>query len=297
MQDHPHAVGPVHLGATVPDEHLPPSAPGLQKHQQATDASALVLIVIPSARAGSQGQREARLRNHLLTEFIQAHHRTPRVIGPLVQRPEVFPPGDERRLRRGWKAPRLLLPRNHRVFLSTCRTVSWDKAPPPHPTTRSASSRKVQCLWPGGALLVASSISGAAVWASHLYAPRGRGRGCKAAAYPASTKRWRTRATVRNPTPKTSAISWSVRRSPAALASVYSRIRAGWRFRAAAFPEVSMFRTCSRSSSVRVTLYFRSPGMAVPLLLKTRFLDHQKDVPYGHTSQSKFDETLVSCSP
>src|SRR5262249_51168354 len=93
--------------------------------------------------------------------------------------------------------------------------------------------------------------------------------------------------------PTTSAISGSGRRSPAALASAYSSIRAWLSFRAAAFPEVSIVRHCSRSSSVRVTLYFHSPGMAVSLLLKTRFLDHQQDGFYGHTSQSKFDEALA----
>src|SRR5215475_8176786 len=160
-------------------------------------------------------------------------------------------------------------------------------------TSRSAMSRKVQRFRPRGGSPFAPSMMWAAAWSSNLYAPCGRGRGCKAAATPSSTNRWRTRATVRRPTPKVSAICWSVRRNPSTSWSAYRRTRAWFSLRAAAFPDTSIFRNHARSSSARVTLYVLWPGMADLLQGHSTFLNHQKDSYSRHTSQSKSDRALV----
>ena len=70
-----------------------------------------------------------------------------------------------------------------RRFLSTCRIVSWDNAPKPAGTTWFASSRTVQRFRPRGGSPLATARIWAVAWASHLYAPRGRGRGSKASEF------------------------------------------------------------------------------------------------------------------
>src|SRR5882762_2540523 len=294
LQEHADTSGPVHLGAPVADEDLAPPTARFHEQEQITDPFAFVLIVIAGRRPFTHGPWDPRLSNQLLTEFIHTHQGASGIIGQLVQFQQILHPGDERRIGGWWKTPRLLLPWDHRVFFSTCRTVSWDNAPYPATTRRFAMSRTVQRFRPRGGSPFATSMMWAAAWASTLYALYGRGRGCKAAAKPSSTNRWRTRATVRRLTPKVSAICWSVRRNPSTSWSAYRRIRAWFSLRAAALPDASILRTCARSSSVSVTLYVLCPGMVDLLLGSSKFLDHQKHADGHHTSQSKFDRAVAA---
>jgi hypothetical protein len=144
-------------------------------------------------------------------------------------------------------------------------------------TRRSASSCIVQRSWPSGGLVQAKAIVKACCLGVSFGAAPGRGRSVRAASSPASTNRWRVRATVESPLCSAAAIASSVRPS-AASKSVWARRTD----RAAAFPFRVSAWSRSRSSTVNVTRYrfatpsppSRSDDHAPPRLFRTSVAEY-----------------------
>ena len=114
--DVPHAVREFDLGTSLHDQDIAPTLLGFADHHQIAHAVTLVLGVLTRRPARFNRQRCAHFANQLLRTFVEAHHRTCRIIRCRVQVKHVFHRGDKLRadLR---NAPLLHLPGLQGVFL------------------------------------------------------------------------------------------------------------------------------------------------------------------------------------
>jgi hypothetical protein len=113
-----------------------------------------------------------------------------------------------------------------------------------------ASSRIVECFRPCGALLQATAM----ICACCLPVSFGRAPGLDRslrASRPVPTNLFRVRSTVATPQSRAAAICSSLSPSLA-----FSKMRARVTFREEYFPRRTSWRSCSRSSAVKSTIYF-----------------------------------------
>src|SRR5262249_21300575 len=163
--------------------------------------------------------------------------------------------------------PLLLAVRLQFVFLSTRRTVSsLTESNTSNSTSLSARSLSVQRPRPSGGCEQARAISRASASPSNLRWRLGRSWGLRPSAdsRPRSTKRWRTRSTVRSPQSSASAIRASSQAGPSSAESALRRIRARVMARAERLPPETKPVSHSRSSVVRVTKYFFAMASLLP---------------------------------
>src|SRR5215216_7785288 len=196
-------------------------------------------------------------RYQLDAGLIQADLRPKRIVGPHVDVQHVLQVVNELAARPFWQAILLFQPRLEFVFLSVCRTVSYEMSSTiSSSTSLSASRRNDHRPRPFGAGLHASVTRRASWTPSSLRGCNWRdGRGRSAASRPSSTHRIRTRSTVERLTSTASAICSSVRRGPSAPSSAFNRTRACAKVRAAALPFDSSSWRCARSPAINVTQY------------------------------------------
>jgi hypothetical protein len=104
------------LGAPLHDQHIAPTPLRFADHHQIAHAVALVLGVLTGRRTRLGRHGFAHFANQLLRAFVEAHHRTCRIIGRFVQVKHVFHRRDKLRadLR---NTPLLHLPGLQGVFL------------------------------------------------------------------------------------------------------------------------------------------------------------------------------------
>src|SRR5205085_7858318 len=99
----------------------------------------------------------------------------PLVVGPVVHVQHVLHPGHELAARPARQAPLLLEVRLQRVFLSVCRTVSWETdSTTSNSTSLSASIRSVHALRPSGVAEQARAINRASAAPSSTRSRGGR---------------------------------------------------------------------------------------------------------------------------
>src|SRR5947209_9905174 len=265
-------LGVVTPGPPCRDLDVTPAPQRLTHHELVANALALVLVVHPGLPAPFGLPWRLHLTEELLAGLVEADQRVPPVVRQEVRlehvfhSPAVLPVGVVRH------TPGLREPRVDVVFFRAWRTVSvltdWTE---PSATSSSASSCKDQWQRPSGGSLHASRTSccSTSPLILILSGRGGWGLWSRAARKPWVTKRWRTRARVREPTPKAVMRSSSVRGVPGDV-SASSRMRAWVSFRAAAFPVDTSRSKPIRSSAVSVTRYLsiaklRELGPAVAL--------------------------------
>ena len=149
-------VRPVDAGAPVATGDEAPASKRLGHQEQVDHPAALVLIVLPGWPARRHRAGRIDLAEQLAAGLVQADLRTARVIGPGVDPEHVLHPPAELGVLLRRDAPALGQPRLELVCFKAWRTVSYDTDSTTwSATSRSASSRNVQRLWPsGGALQV-----------------------------------------------------------------------------------------------------------------------------------------------
>src|SRR5919197_3872583 len=205
---------------------------------------------------GGDRHRRGDLGQQLAAGLIQAHLRAVGVIGPGLDRKHILHPPAELGVMLGWDAPTLDQPPLEPVCFKACRTVSYDTdSTTSSATSRSASSRNVQRLWPSGGALHASATRRASCWpSSRRRYLRAGGLRCSAASRPAVTYCWRMRATGAGVTSHATAIAASVQPGPAWPWLAFNRMRAWVSTLAGATPRPIMVCSRARSSSDRTTM-------------------------------------------
>src|SRR5262249_54517743 len=137
-----------------------PAEQWLEGHEQVGHALPPVLVVVPGRRARPGRNWLPHLADELPGLLVDADHRPPLVVGPVVHVKHVLHPGYELGRRPARQAPPLPQVRLQRVFLRPRRTVSWETASTTsNSTSLSASIRSVHALRPSGAAAHASAIS------------------------------------------------------------------------------------------------------------------------------------------
>src|SRR3981081_2596563 len=274
IQDDPNQVGigiafidqPFHLvskvvhGALRRHHDMAPARLRFAKQKEIAGPVALIFIVVARHLAGLSGHGRASFLDQLFTRFVEVDCRTLGLVGLGIEIEDIFHPCDKLGTDFG-ETPLFVLPRFEFVFLSSWRTVSWERvSAKPNTTASSASKRKVHRSRPAGAGLQVTAIR----WASALPGGRGgarvRGRSVSAARF-SSTNRWRVRSTVPGLVATSSAISSSLRPS-----SAFNKMRARVTCRAAALPDRMMPMRVSRSSAVKSTRYFLAGIGFLPFL-------------------------------
>src|SRR6266511_4258441 len=152
-------VRPVDAGAPSADHDVAPASKRLADQEQVAHAPALVLVVLARRPPRRDQVGRVDLAEQLAAGLVQADLRAARIIGPGVDLQHVLHPPDELGVVLGWDAPALGQPRLEPVCFKAWRTVSYDTdSTTSSSTSRSASSRNVQRLWPsGGALQVSAT--------------------------------------------------------------------------------------------------------------------------------------------
>src|SRR5262249_57875127 len=134
------------------------------------------------------------------------------VVGALVDLQHLLHLADEGGVRFGRDAPHGLAPRLQVAFFNARRTVSWAiVSTTSNSTSRSASRRRVQRAYPGGAGAHASAVKRACCSPSSLGRPGGVSRGLRRSSDsgPSSTACLRHDSKVRVVQPYAAATSWS----------------------------------------------------------------------------------------
>jgi len=111
------------LGPSFRHHHVTLPGQRFKHHEEVGHALANVLIVIMGRLSGTARLGGAGLADQLLAGFVQTHHRTSGVIGPLVHLQDVLHLPDKFGVGLGRNTPLLAQPRLEFVFLSVRRTV------------------------------------------------------------------------------------------------------------------------------------------------------------------------------
>jgi hypothetical protein len=153
-------VRPVDAGAPVADRDVTPAGKRLTDQEQVAHAPTLVLVVLTCWPARRDQVGRVDLTEQLAAGLVQADLGATRIIGAGVDPKHVLHPPDELGVVLGWDAPALGQPRLELVCFKAWRTVSYDTdSTTCSSTSRSASSRNVQRLWPSGGVLQVSATS------------------------------------------------------------------------------------------------------------------------------------------
>src|SRR5512132_2173139 len=152
-------VRPVDAGAPLATADVPPAGKRLADQEQVADAPTLVLVVLACGPPRRDRAGRVDLAEQLAAGLVQADLRAARIIRSGGDRQHVLHPPDELGVLLGWDAPALGQPWLEPVCCKAWRTVSYDTdSTTCSATSRSASSRNVQRLWPsGGALQVSAT--------------------------------------------------------------------------------------------------------------------------------------------
>src|SRR6266487_2419143 len=246
----------------------------------------------PELHAQSDRQRRGDFPKQLAAGLVQAHLRAVGIIRAGGDRQHVLHPPDKLRVMLGRDAPALGQPRLEPVCFTACRTVSYEiVSTTASSTSRSASSRNVQRLWPSGGALHASATRRASCSPSRArWYWRAGGLRCSAASRPAATHCMRIRVTVVGWTSTATAIAASVQPGPASPWLAFSRIRAWVSTRAGATP-----------CPIRVWSRARSPSDKTTMCRLRTSASCSGGIPYGTqhaseplTTQVTADRLLVS---
>src|SRR6266545_7945820 len=188
-------VRPVDAGAPAADRHLPPASQRLGHQEQVAHAPTLVLVVLACRPPRRNWAGRVDLAEQLAAGLVQADLWAARIIRAGGDPKHVLHPPAELAVLLGRDAPALGQPRLEPVCFKTWRTVSYDTdSTTCSATSRSASSRNVQRLWPCGGALQVSATSRASCSPSNLRRYwRAGGLRYTAASSPAATYRMRTR--------------------------------------------------------------------------------------------------------
>src|SRR4051794_543803 len=248
---------PFDLATLRRDPHAPPTAQGLEEHEEVRHPFALVLVVHTARSARRRIHRMTRLPDELLAGFVHADDGSKRIVRPFVGLKDVLHLPDELGVRLGWDAPHLDQPRLQLVFLSVRRMVSCETFSTwPRSTSLSARSRSVHRHRPAGGLPHAKAMRWASCSPSSSRGRRGKGRRTRAPSRPPSTNERRTRWTVIAPRSRASLICSSDPAGPRGLQSAFSRMRARVHLRAAALPLAMSDSNWLRSSADKRTTNF-----------------------------------------
>src|SRR5919108_3689281 len=153
-------VRPVDAGAPVADHDVTPAGQRLGHQKQVAHAPALVFVVLAGWPARRQRAGRVDLAEQLAAGLVQADLGAQGVIGSGVDREHVLHAPAELGVLLGWDAPALGQPRLKLVCCKAWRTVSYDtESTTCSAPSRSASSRRVQRLWPSGGALQVSATS------------------------------------------------------------------------------------------------------------------------------------------
>jgi len=203
--------------------------------------------------------RHARFGNELLRGLVEADQRTFWITRPLINVQYVFHGGNKGGVGVRWDDPLLFQMRLERVFFSVRPIVlSLARSTIFSSTTAASSSCKVHRARPAGGLEHANAINLASAALSKMRrrAELGECLRRRAASNPSSTSRWRVLATVSTLVSSAAAIWLSLQPAPPSEASAFSKMRAFSSFCAGCFPLWIRVVSCSRSSSLSVTMYF-----------------------------------------
>src|SRR5215211_6387545 len=249
------AVRPVDPGAPRADHHVAPASQRLAHQEQVADPAALVLVVLPGRLARRDRAGRVDLGKQLAAGLVQADLRAARVVRSGVDLKHVLHAPAELGILLRRDAPALGQPRLEAVCFKTWRTVSYDTdSTISSATSRSASSRNVQRLWPSGGALQVSATSRASCWPSRRRRYwRAGGLRYTAASSPAATYRMRIRATVAGLTSSAAPMAASVQPGPASPWLAFNRIRAWVSALAGATPRPIMVCSRARSCSDKTT--------------------------------------------
>src|SRR5262249_28432706 len=218
-----------------------------------------IFVIDPFRLARSNRDRLAHLRNQLLRLLIHAHHRTKRIVGPLVHFQNLLHVANERRVLIGRNAPHFLAPRLQLVFFIARRTVSCETVSTiSNSTKRSASKRSVQRANPCGGFEHAKAVRRASFSPSNFGGFGGVKRGfrSKSDRGPCSTACFRHDSRLRVVQPYASATSSSFQAGPSGLWSHLSRACARCTFHAAVLDFFTNCCNSARSSRVNLSTYF-----------------------------------------
>src|SRR5271166_5320952 len=238
---------------------MPPAFQRREHYEQVGRAIALILIVMPRGVAGLGRDRHARFGDQLLRCLVQAHHGERRVVRPLINLQYVLHAGDEGGVGIRRDDPLLLQMRLESVFFSVRPIVlSLARATMFSCTTAVSSSCSVHRARPLGGSEQANAISLASAAPSKMrgLAEAGECLRVSTASNPSSTSCWRVRATVATLVSRAEAIWLSLHPAPADEVSAFNRMRALTNCPARCLPARISVLSCSRSSSLSVTMYF-----------------------------------------
>src|ERR671911_2311061 len=248
-------VRPVDAGAPLATGDMSPAAQRLAHQEHVAHAFPQVLVVLACRPPRDDRHGRGDLGQQLAAGLIQAHLRAVGVIGPGIDLQHVLHPPAELGVLLRWDAPALGQPRLELVCFKTWRTVSYDTdSTTCSSTSRSASNRNVQRLWPcGGALQVSATRWASCSPSSRRWYWRAGGLRYTAASSPAAAYFMRTRATVAGLTSSAAPMAASVQPGPASPWLAFNRIRAWVSALAEATPRPIMVCSRARSCSDRTT--------------------------------------------
>src|ERR1700757_1606685 len=233
--------------------------PRREHHEQIGDTIAFVFVIVTRLASRLRRDRSARLDDHLLRGFVEAHERPLRIVRPLIDLQHVFHVGDKGRAGVRRNHPFLLAMRFENVFFSVRPMVlSLARSTMCSSTTFSSSRRKVHRAKPSGAGERVSAINLASAAPSKIRSRADLGLYLRVntASKPSSTSWRRVRSMVAMLVCSAAAIALSLQPSPASDTSAFKRMRAFLSSWADRLPLRINSLSRSRSSSVSLTTYF-----------------------------------------
>src|SRR5215211_397514 len=250
-------MSPVHGGPMLCHMHMPRAIERLREHEDVRRPIAFILVVHLLRLPWDSGERLPGLFDELDGLLVHTDQGHLGIVGQMIEVQNLLHMRHKLATLLRWDDPAFAQMWLQRVFLSVRLTVSWEAdATISSSTALSANSRNVHRAWPAGgseqrkAMRCASaSPSNSGCW---------EGRSCflrvRAASSPCSTKRSRMPATVRVCTENAAAIASSLQAAPSA--SALRIMLACLILYAADLPLRIKASSCSRSCSVRRTMYF-----------------------------------------
>jgi hypothetical protein len=118
VRDRLPATGPLPAPPMLFSFHMPPSHQRGRDHKQLADAVALILIIVPLGLSGFGRQHVPSFQDVLFARLIPANQGSLRLLGPLVDLPDILQGADQFRIALRWNAPLLFQPRLELVFLN-----------------------------------------------------------------------------------------------------------------------------------------------------------------------------------
>src|SRR3954452_24170552 len=114
-------VGPVHTRSALSGHDPATAGQGLDPHEERACPAANLLGALAAVTPWRRRDRVAGVPEELVGLLIHAPHRNARVMRTGVDVEDVFHPGGELAVRRGWDGPALLQVRTKRPLSGSCR--------------------------------------------------------------------------------------------------------------------------------------------------------------------------------